>query len=653
MKIEIAVTPPPGSESHPGLQILAAAGDVVFPLGGSYDTATGKLTAVVTGLPPDSYVVAAFNDGIVRVTSVDIAQNFQKSVAGVGAGGWATVDWTLDYDSQTFTEDQEKKLLGYAKQAATVYSQFGFKEPFLYMETVKKSKVWHLHLIDNKKFSFFDKTADPKAINAAGRYGGIYFDKSAIDRPENFNVGDGQFVIAHELFHAIFASYKITYIYLMSAAKNKYETSVGFNEGIATAAGYWIDKGSPLNPLPGIKKSNLSSALGYFNPEDYSTTYQNQDFYVYLLRIGTLSDIRKHLEGLAKADVKKTTTNLGWALAEYSTALNSYSTGFKDDFSGMYSLYISDRGYQRTPDGFLWPDEPDGEKPGTQYYFAEELFKDNTQLEIEGRACKKAGDNAVCTLHFVPTFPLMGVEIHSDLLSIMKWLDLALGDTYSGTFSLKSENGKVRFAVFGEKDRLGDATAMKRSSTGEDVTLSDLGKNHTDVRIFVELSEAYSQKITVTMTLGAASGGGWLDKTTGLTWENPMGEHYLDFDAAKSHCSSLGDGWRVPTISELRSLVRGCPATATGGTCEVTDSCLGYETCFKDFCNDQCIYRGGPGEGGCYWDPALNTCNRLISVSEMPDHPYYEEDVLYFIDFDYGTLGYVMKSSLEMVRCVK
>ena len=53
----------------------------------------------------------------------------------------------------------------------------------------------------------------------------------------------------------------------------------------------------------------------------------------------------------------------------------------------------------------------------------------------------------------------------------------------------------------------------------------------------------------------------------------------------------------------MRSLIRGCPNTMTGGACGVTDSCLGA-SCHSDVCWD-CVLYGGPGHEGCYWDAAL------------------------------------------------
>lgn len=66
----------------------------------------------------------------------------------------------------------------------------------------------------------------------------------------------------------------------------------------------------------------------------------------------------------------------------------------------------------------------------------------------------------------------------------------------------------------------------------------------------------------------------------GLCWSEPTGLSTTWGDAG-THCSSIGG--RRPTISELRKLITNCPATQTGGSCGVTDSCLS-STCWSSNC---------------------------------------------------------------------
>jgi hypothetical protein len=64
----------------------------------------------------------------------------------------------------------------------------------------------------------------------------------------------------------------------------------------------------------------------------------------------------------------------------------------------------------------------------------------------------------------------------------------------------------------------------------------------------------------------------------------------LTYEQAVTHCAGLGA--RLPTISELRTLVVECPATAAGGACGVTDACTSSSECDVQ---DLCI---GCGDGG-------------------------------------------------------
>ena len=161
---------------------------------------------------------------------------------------------------------------------------------------------------------------------------------------------------------------------------------------------------------------------------------------------------------------------------------------------------------------------------------------------------------------------------------------------------------------------------------------------------------------------GHDSGGGdtgevtgtWLDPVSGLTWQDPPYSGTKTWNDAKSYCSSLslaGGGWRLPTIGELRSLIRGCAATQTGGSCGVTDSCRSYSSCQDSSCYG-CTHNKGPA-GGCYWPGELSgTCSWYCSSSPVAD----SGDCVFFVTFDRGLVSFVdvyPDYGDNHVRCVR
>jgi len=90
---------------------------------------------------------------------------------------------------------------------------------------------------------------------------------------------------------------------------------------------------------------------------------------------------------------------------------------------------------------------------------------------------------------------------------------------------------------------------------------------------------------------------GWYDKTSGLCWQDPPHDEPLAWEEAIEYCDALvlcdHDDWRLPSISELRSFIRGCEAIMTGGECGVTDECTSF-SCRSQVC-DGCTPCGGPG----------------------------------------------------------
>ncbi|MCK9464020.1 MAG: DUF1566 domain-containing protein [Proteobacteria bacterium] len=151
---------------------------------------------------------------------------------------------------------------------------------------------------------------------------------------------------------------------------------------------------------------------------------------------------------------------------------------------------------------------------------------------------------------------------------------------------------------------------------------------------------------------------GWYDCATGLCWQNPSTCHAEeDLSDARERCEGLDDGgetdWRLPSVDELRGLIRGCEATAPGGACGITE---GSSTSELDGSCDGCGFRCGPGADGLYLDPALD------------DNDYYSRTywttsidaswkipVAWTVNFEYGRVSPAPVDDvwLKSVRCVR
>jgi hypothetical protein len=145
--------------------------------------------------------------------------------------------------------------------------------------------------------------------------------------------------------------------------------------------------------------------------------------------------------------------------------------------------------------------------------------------------------------------------------------------------------------------------------------------------------------------------GLWTDEATGLTWEATPPANYLTWADANSYCQNLDlngqGGWRMPTISDLRTLVRGCAETESGGDCEVTNQCLD-SNCQNMAC-DGCSLNSGPASG-CYWPAQLGaTCGPFWSSSSESDIAGFE----WIIDFSDGYINVDTAAAGEYARCVR
>jgi len=146
------------------------------------------------------------------------------------------------------------------------------------------------------------------------------------------------------------------------------------------------------------------------------------------------------------------------------------------------------------------------------------------------------------------------------------------------------------------------------------------------------------------------SGNVCTDNTTGLMWLNT--QHGDLWGEASAHCQNLDHwdytDWRLPTVDELRTLMRGCPATETGGSCGVTAACL-EETCADESCLGL-DYGQGPGPDGCYLPEELDDfCDWYWSSDAVADN----DERYWVIVFNTGRIENRDEEGDASVLCVR
>lgn len=147
------------------------------------------------------------------------------------------------------------------------------------------------------------------------------------------------------------------------------------------------------------------------------------------------------------------------------------------------------------------------------------------------------------------------------------------------------------------------------------------------------------------------AGNTWTDEATGLTWATSPAEKLMNWQAAMDHCDGLDyageTDWRLPDIDELRTIIRGCPETETGGACGMVDACLDCWTNICEACEE--MYEG-----------IMDNCRFPSSLSGGCEDPYWSASVnetdageAGAADFFSATLFCPGKSFQYQVRCVR
>ena len=139
----------------------------------------------------------------------------------------------------------------------------------------------------------------------------------------------------------------------------------------------------------------------------------------------------------------------------------------------------------------------------------------------------------------------------------------------------------------------------------------------------------------------------WEDPDSGMAWS--MESNAMIWEDAVDYCDKLTEGghsdWRLPSISEVRTLIKACYGTMTGDRCPVTDSCLSSD-CLNYNCN-LC----DPKSDGYYSkiDDDRTSWNLLWSASEVSDSVI----LAWGIELYTGSVAEKAKNEYGVVRCAR
>jgi len=130
-------------------------------------------------------------------------------------------------------------------------------------------------------------------------------------------------------------------------------------------------------------------------------------------------------------------------------------------------------------------------------------------------------------------------------------------------------------------------------------------------------------------------------KYKGHAWSDPKPD--LSFEDAKAYCASIKG--RLPTISELRTLIAECAPTEPGGACKVTDTCISETECGNGDCS-------GCGDGG---DSVFHSNDPFWSSTPVTDplSPNQENtNQVWNLIFRYSAILPIDKSHTDSVFCI-
>ena len=168
------------------------------------------------------------------------------------------------------------------------------------------------------------------------------------------------------------------------------------------------------------------------------------------------------------------------------------------------------------------------------------------------------------------------------------------------------------------------------------------GCTATDLtRYYCECNESYAlidSECTLLSECSTTNTGPCYDSTSRLAWSKKADTTYT-WSSAGTYCDSLGSGWRLPNISELRTLIQNCSGTVPGGSCAVDSDHLAPSY----YSSDNCVC--GENSSGKY--SKFGEICELWSSSESTRDGY-----AWGVYFEKGYVNEYEKNDSLDVKCV-
>ncbi len=131
------------------------------------------------------------------------------------------------------------------------------------------------------------------------------------------------------------------------------------------------------------------------------------------------------------------------------------------------------------------------------------------------------------------------------------------------------------------------------------------------------------------------------DPKSNLRWLKVPRRESTEWAECRGYCERYNYpevGWHMPSIDELRTLIRSCPGSQPSGDCSASVACprVHSRDCYEHGICKGCGELNGPAPGGCYWDHRMEgPCTLYWSSTSAPDAPGW----VWVVDFDYAHIG--------------